>query len=139
MSGILGAAPYAVYAAPNSEGAPSWANRTVSPGGPSAVPPPQDTTYLIYCDARCRRGSEVQILSEPPDGALRPRSSGGKPPPPDPASFTLGEIIWHAEVVPSPQVVRFTASTNLGDAYVTIHAPDRATFERVALELRRIN
>ena len=131
--------PYGVYAAPSAEGNPQGALRSVSSPSPSVAPPPVDAFNLIYCDERCRRSSQVQIISEHRDAAFRLRSIGGKPPPADPVTFTLGGITWATEATPSATASPFSASANLGDAYVTVHAPNRATFERVALGLRRIN
>lgn len=128
---------YAVYAAPASEGLPRGAFRSTS--APPGVPP-ADRYSLTYCDAKCHRTSEVQVLSEHPDLALAARQWTGSKPTPADQMETL-EFAGAAWEVQSTGRSRgpFTASANLGDAYVTIHTPNRSVFERVAAGLRRVN
>ncbi|MFN8517589.1 MAG: hypothetical protein U0841_34475, partial [Chloroflexia bacterium] len=130
--------PYAVYAAPAAAGRPQGAQREVSSPPSASGMPPRDAFYLIYCDERCRRASRVQVISEPPDAASRPRSTGGKPPP-ETASFQFGGFTWTTYDLTPESAGSVSASASLGDAYVTVHAPDRATFEQIVLGLRRIN
>ena len=129
----LAGLPYAVYAAPTSFGTPVAAFRrasTAPAGGPRS-----DSYYLIYRTAV----GEVQVLSGlPPDapaGDVKPGQGkkdlmvGNRP-----EIVQVAGVSW--EVASSPRGVQGRA--NLGDAYVTIYAPDQAVFERVAASLVRL-
>ena len=118
--------PYAVYAAPASAGAPVAVFRRTStaPNGLSS-----DVYYLIY---RTPDG-EVQVLS-----GLRPDTPAGqgKKDPMDgnrSPMIQIAGISW--EVATSSREVQGKA--DLGDAFVTIYAPNQATFERIAASLVR--
>ena len=128
---------FAVYAAPPGEGEPAGALRqTVSPPGL----PPTETYTLIYCDAKCRRGSEVQIMSAPPEYVRAARQTDGtpdKPVPPPTEPVEVGGVTW--QLLGGRAAAPVEADADLGDAYVRIRAPNRAHFERVAASLRRIN
>jgi hypothetical protein len=124
--GSLGLA-YAVYAAPADTGSPNAAIRTKAsaPGQPTT-----DAFSLIYRT----EGGDVQVISRlAPDR----RSDGGKPMPPSrPQTLTVAGVTW--EVIGStPQ--RFNAGADLGDAYVSIQAPNQAAFERVASALQHVD
>jgi len=117
---------YAVYAAPSSIGSPVASFHRAS-GGPSV--PTSDTYYLIYSTA----DGEVQVLSGlPPDTAAKQAKD------PLPANTTqaveIAGVTW--EVGGSGGKVQ--AHATLDDAYVTIYAPNQATFERVVRGLQRL-
>lgn len=120
--------PYAVYAAPASVGASVAAFRRAStaPNGFSS-----DVYYLIY---RTPDG-EVQVLSGLPPAAP---TGSGKGDPMDgnrPQTIQIAGVNW--EVAASAREVQGRAT--LGDAYVTIYAPNQAVFERVAASLVRLD
>lgn len=134
--------PFTVYGAPASEGSPSGAiRRTFAPPGLL----PTETYILIYCDDRCRRASEMQIESAPP----RYHQTARTPIPPQPGTpektippvpfetVEIAGVSWHV-VGSGPLPGTVSASADLGDASVKIHAPSRAHLERVAVGLRRI-
>lgn len=137
--------PFAIYGARASEGLPSGVlRRTIAPPGL----PPTEIYTLIYCDERCRRTSEVQIDSAPPGYHLAARS--GKqtlspqrdtPEKPIPAvpfeTVEIAGVSWHI-VASGPPPDAVSASADLGDASIQIHAPSRAQFLLVATRLRRI-
>jgi hypothetical protein len=117
---------YAVYAAPLSAGLPAASFRRAS-GGPAV--PTSDTYYLIYQTPE----GEVQVLSSlPPD----PAAKQAKGPLPTNATrpVAIGGTTW--EVATSGTGIQ--ARATLDDAYVTIFAPNQATFERIAQGLRRL-
>ncbi len=131
---------FTVYAAPLSEGAPNGAVRHAS------APPglgPTEVFTLIYCDERCRRSSEVQITSAPPEFCPGGRQTGAAPSRADPVAEQPGEpvaiagVTWQLRGGGVRAPVR--ADTILADACVRITAPDRAHFERVAAALRPVN
>jgi hypothetical protein len=51
--------------------------------------------------------------------------------------LTVAGLEWEV-YLDVPQFGQFQAAAQLPDAYVTIFAPDRATFERVAASLQRL-
>ncbi len=119
--------PYAVYAAPASAGAPVAAFQRAStmPGGPSS-----NTYYLIYQT----RDGEVSVMSSlPPD--LARQEGKGQAPDSQSQSTQVGGASW--EVRPTSR--GFQGSAHLADAYVTVHAPNQAVFERVVTSLQRLN
>lgn len=130
---------FPVYAAPPSEGAPSGLLRR--PFAPPGLGP-TETLTLIYCDERCRQSSKVQIMSAPPEFGPATRQRGGSASKPDPIPPTeaveIAGVTWQL-LGREPRTGPVTADTILGDAYVRIHAPTRAHFERVAVGLRRID
>lgn len=119
---------YAVYALPARAGAPVAAFRRASAapdGGPA-----NDVYYLVYQTA----GGEIQVVSSlPPDAAVR--QGKGPLPTSRPQMVQIASVTWEAE----PSGRGFQGSAYLGDAYVTIFAPDRATFERTAASLERLD
>lgn len=125
--------PYAVYGASAGLGAPTHAFRRFSTTRIAHGPPPSDAYYLMYHSA----DGQVWVRSSSPDPATRQAPRGGKP---EPArheeSLEVANAAWSVQVT-SPTL--FQASANLGDAYVTVGAPNRAAFERVAASLRRLN
>lgn len=122
---------YTVYAAPASVGASTQAFRRFStvPGGEL---PPSDSYYVMYRTA----DGEVSVRSSSPDPATRQGTGGKSAPVRRPQTLDVAGVTWEIEPPPPGQ---FQASANLGDAYVTIFAPNRAIFERVAAGLRRLN
>lgn len=130
---------FAVYAAPTTEGLPTGALRRALPA-PGL--PPTDTFTLIYCDDRCRRSSDVQIMSAPLayGAAARQRGGTSAKPVPTPAvtPVEVAGIVWQVEGS-GPDPGRVSANADLNDAYVRIDAPSLAHFERVAASLRRVN
>ncbi len=130
---------FTVYAAPSSEGAPTAALwRAFAPPGLG----PTETFTLIYCDRRCRRSRKVTIISAPPESGSAPRQTGGTTARTDPLPPTrpveVAGVVWQV-MGSGPEPGQVSARANLGDAYVTIHAPNQAHFERVAASLRRVN
>lgn len=114
--------PFAVYGAPTSEGLP------VGVGRGALAPPdlgPIETVGLLYCDSACHRNSHLQVQSAPPEYGRVPRVGGPV------EAVAIDGVVWHLEAS--------NAWADLGDAHVHIWAPDRATFERVAAGLRRVN
>ncbi len=135
---------FVVYAAPPEEGAPTAAlRRGFNPPGI----PPIETVTLIYCDGRCRRASEVQIESAPAAYArvraprligATPIPPGGKPVPDPPTStLAVAGVTWQL-AESGPLTGSIEADGILGDTLVTIRAPDRAHFARVAAALRLV-
>lgn len=120
---------YAVYTLPSGIGGPTSVFRRVSngPGRPSS-----DSCYLSFEGAT----GEVTVRSSSSDPATR-QSIGGKPPLPRKVeTLRITSATWEVDLdVPG----KFQASATLGDAYVTIYAPDRATFERAVIALQRLS
>lgn len=136
--------PFAVYGAA-TEGLPGGVSRNRS--APPGVPP-TESFIVIYCDARCHRAGEVQIQSAPPgfhrareDQPIIGTSKYGTPEksiPPIPFEMVeVSGVSWRI-VASGPQSAGVSATADLDGASVQIHAPDRATFERVAVALRQI-
>ena len=137
VSGDTAGLAFAVDGASPGEGEQAGALRhTLSPPGL----PPTETYTLIYCDARCRRSSDVQIMSAPPEYGRAARQTDGtpdKPVPPPTEPVEVGGVTW--QLLGGRAAAPVEADADLGDAYVRIRAPNRAHFERVAASLRRIN
>jgi hypothetical protein len=140
--------PFALYGA-TMAGEPNGISRNTSAPPGSA---PTETFTVIYCDARCRRASEVQIQSAPP-GFHRAReeqpivvtapkgtTAGTAEKIIPPVPFELVEVAgvsWRV-VASGPQPGDVAATADLAGASVQIRAPGRAAFERVAANLRQI-
>lgn len=120
--------PYAVYALPAATGVPVAAFRIASTTNGL---PPRDGYYLIYNSA----DGQIQVVS-----GLAPNRlihlDGGKPVP-----LTQSQTVQFAGVAWEVQSSgeQFQASAQLAEAFVAIHAPSRAAFERVAASLQRLD
>lgn len=147
VGAVVAGLSFAVYGATTEGTAGGVSRRTLAPPGW----PPTENVVVIYCDARCRRASEVQIQSAPPGfhrAAANPqvvkepgRPEVGRPEktvPPTPfETIAIAGTAWHV-VASGPLPGTVKASADLDGASVQIYAPSRATFERVAANLRQI-
>lgn len=116
-----------MYAAHTSAGVPVAAFHYAST--PRGLPP--ITAYLLIYELV---DGEVQVISgSKPDR----RTAEGKPPPRSllPRTLQFAGVVW--EVDSSHQPCR--AGADLGDAYVTISAPNQAVFERIAASPQRVD
>ncbi len=121
--------PYAVYAAPSSEGKPSAAFRyfSISAQSPTgSAKSPTDRVYLIYQEPE---GESGVISSLPPS-----QSATGKPIISHTEKRQLAGRVWEVEDHPTT----FLASAELNGSYVTVYAPNQAAFERIAGSLQRV-
>jgi len=114
----VAAVPYTVYAATGA-GPPSNAFRAIS-----AV---SDTYLLDYHGADRRGRDDVHVISSPTDLAV-PGTPGD--------TVVLVGTVWVVGVGPPG---RFVASARQREGYVSIAAPNRAVFERVAASVRPLN
>lgn len=124
-----GSLSYRVYAAPASTGQLVAAFRRFSTAHGHA---PSDAFYLIY---RAPDGESQVISGSRPDLTAVQVPVRGALPTGNLEKIELAGKLWDVEATPG----QFRGSADLGDAFVTIFAPDRSRFERIAGALTTYN
>ncbi len=122
--------PYAVYAAPSSEGGPIAAYRYFSTSAQSPTENAKSSTDRFYLIYQGPEGEFGVISSLPPSQSGTGKSITGHT-----EKRQLAGKVWEVEDHPS----LFLASTELNGSYVTVYAPNQTVFERIAGSLQRVN